>query len=113
MRAVARDTEVARHHARHASVVDQKVRRREARQHADAERLGLRGEPDAKIAEAHDPVAVVAQEPRHEQSGHREPGVRATQPIETLGRDRRTERRAARDVVGEELRERANLEHRA
>jgi hypothetical protein len=56
---------------------------------------------------------VVAQQPRHEQSGHREAGVRATQPIETFGHDRRTERSAARDVVGEELRERANLEHRA
>ena len=56
---------------------------------------------------------MVAQQPRHEHGRHRESRVRAAQPIETLGRDRRAERSAARDVIGEELRERARLEHGA
>ena len=59
-------------------------------------------------------VAVVAQQPRHE----RERAPRARRPRYAANRarsrdDRRTERRAARDAVGEELRERARLEHGA
>ena len=113
VRAVARDAEVAGHDARDAAVLDQHFRGREARQHVDAERLGLSAEPDAEIAEGEHAVAVVAQQPRHERRGHGEARLRRAEPIEALARDRDAERRAAFRVIGKQLRERARIEHGA
>jgi hypothetical protein len=113
VRAVARDTEIPGEDAGDALTVVEHVGRGEAGQHVDAERLGLAREPPAEVAQADDEIAAIPQRARNEEFGNAHAAVRAREPLDTLRRHARLDRRTALAPIGEQLVERARLEDRS
>ena len=111
--AVLADAHVAGGDAAHrAVVVVENLGGREAGIDLDAELLRLLAEPAAEIAEADDVVAVVLHRRQQKRVRHRKRAA-GRQEHELLVGDRRVERCTFRFPIGNELIERARLDHRA
>ena len=111
--ALPRDAHVAGGHAHDAPVLLQQLGGGEAGIDLHPERLGLGRQPAADIAEAHDIVAVVVHV-RHHRAQHRHLHAAGLGEVQhaVLAR-RRVERRSLLAPVGDQLVERAGLDHGA
>lgn len=112
--AFAVDAEVAGDDAAdHAVLVDQRFLGGEARIDLHAQSFGLLGQPAAEVAQGDDIVALVVHGLGHEEVGHLGSALGALQDVDVVAGHRGIERRAEFLPVGEQLVQRARLEHRA
>src|SRR5690606_15467373 len=112
--AAARAAHIPGHDACDATLgVEQRLGRREAGQHADAETVRLLGEPAAQLAEADHVVPRAPKRRRHERLRTPHAPPRIKQPLDTVLADLDLDRRAALPEIGIELRERPSIEQSA